>query len=233
MVKATEDPTNTSSTPQSAELSGLARRLHARAESVLLRDQPEQQSDMRTAARFLEELIRLRSEIAAARTALDATIAAIKTTLKCEIVINVRDGGVVAIENLPPGLTVIVRTHDVEAPKVVETYWRQDPADAPEPTDLFVDITGDDGTSRRNVPLREAVGNDPAEYEDCRQTLLGDGHCTIGGGEFPLHHLELVGNDVASVARAIDKLVAGIRKAIESTTDPVCRNHLRELLGEG
>ena len=70
MVKATEDPTNTSSTPQSAELSGLARRLQARAESVLLRDQPEQQSDMRTAARFIEELICLRAGI---REALNST----------------------------------------------------------------------------------------------------------------------------------------------------------------
>ena len=40
-------------------------------------------------------------------------------------------------------------------------------------------------------------------------------------------------NDMASAARAIDRLVAGIRKAIESTTDDVYRNHLRQLLGEG
>ena len=39
--------------------------------------------------------------------------------------------------------------------------------------------------------------------------------------------------DMASAARAIDKLVAGIRKAIESTTDDACRNDLRQLLGEG
>lgn len=52
------------------ELSGLARRLNARAESVVLRDQPEQQSDMRTAAQFLEELIRVRSEI---QRAMDST----------------------------------------------------------------------------------------------------------------------------------------------------------------
>ena len=70
MVKATDQPTNTPSSPQSAELSGLARRLQARADSVLLRDQPEQQSDLRQAARFLEELIRLRSGI---RQAIDST----------------------------------------------------------------------------------------------------------------------------------------------------------------
>ena len=69
---ATEDPTNTSPSPQltSTELFWLARRLDARAESVLLRDQPEQQSDMRTAARFIEELICLRAGI---REALNST----------------------------------------------------------------------------------------------------------------------------------------------------------------
>ena len=36
----------------------------------MLRDQPEQQSDMRTAAQFLEELIRVRSEI---QRAIDST----------------------------------------------------------------------------------------------------------------------------------------------------------------
>ena len=201
MVKATKDDTNTSPTPQSAELSGLARRLQARADSVLLRDQPEQQSDMRTAARFLEELIRVRSEVAAARAALDATIAAIKTTLKCEITIDIRDGTVATIEGLHPGITIIVRNHDVEAPKVVETYWRRDPAD-----DLFVDVTGDDGTSRRNVPLREVIGDDAEEYQDCRQTLLADGKCTTGAS--PLYHLELVGNDEIALLR-VRKLLGG------------------------
>jgi hypothetical protein len=37
--------------------------------------------------------------------------------------------------------------------------------------------------------------------------------------------------DMASAAREIDRLVAGIQRAIESTTDDVCRNHLRQLLG--
>ena len=92
------------------------------------------------------------------------------------------------------------------------------------PTDLFVDLTGDDGTSRRNVPLREAVGNDPEEYEDCRQTLLTDGHCTTGGGAFLLYHLELAGND------ELARLRAGIGRAAESTTDDVCRHHLIKLL---
>ena len=38
------------------EMSALARRFEARAESVLLRDQPQLQSDMRLAARLLNEL---------------------------------------------------------------------------------------------------------------------------------------------------------------------------------
>ena len=69
---ADSEPTNTSTTPQMspAEMSGLARRLHARADSVLMRDQPEQQIDMRTAARLVEQLIHLRAEL---RRAADAT----------------------------------------------------------------------------------------------------------------------------------------------------------------
>jgi len=68
-----DDSTNSTPTSQMgspAEMSGLARRLHARADSVLLRDQPEQQSDMRTAARLIEHLAHLRAEI---RRAADAT----------------------------------------------------------------------------------------------------------------------------------------------------------------
>ncbi len=61
----THDSTSTSPAPQMgpAEMSGLARRLHARANSVLMRDQPEQQSDMRMAARLIERLVHLLSEI--------------------------------------------------------------------------------------------------------------------------------------------------------------------------
>ena len=67
-----EDSSNTTPMPQMgpAEMSGLARRLHARADSVLLRDQPEQQSDMRSAARLIEHLVHLRAEI---RRAADST----------------------------------------------------------------------------------------------------------------------------------------------------------------
>jgi transposase len=59
------DSTNATPVPQMgpAEMSGLARRLRARAESVLLRDQPEQQNDMRAAARLIERLVHLQGEI--------------------------------------------------------------------------------------------------------------------------------------------------------------------------
>ena len=46
-----------------AEIAGLARRLRARADSVLLRDQPEQQSDMRAAARLIERLVHVLVEV--------------------------------------------------------------------------------------------------------------------------------------------------------------------------
>jgi hypothetical protein len=46
-----------------AEMAGLARRLNARADSVLLRDQPEQQNDVRAAARLIERLVHLLAEI--------------------------------------------------------------------------------------------------------------------------------------------------------------------------
>jgi hypothetical protein len=49
---ADSEPTNTSTTPQmgQAEMSALADRLRNRADSVVMRDQPEQQRDLRAAA---------------------------------------------------------------------------------------------------------------------------------------------------------------------------------------
>ena len=69
---AESKPTSTGTAPQMGpgELTALARRLRARADSVLLRDQPEPQSDMRTAARLIERLVHLRAEI---RRAVDST----------------------------------------------------------------------------------------------------------------------------------------------------------------
>jgi hypothetical protein len=122
MAKATYESTSTSLPPQmsSAELSALAKRLRNRAESIVLRDQPEMQRDMLSAA-------------------------------------GVIDG-------------------------------------VAQSSDLLVDITDTDGKVNRSVPLWEAIGDDDAEYQDCRQTLLADGKCTTGGGAAPLYHLELVGN---------------------------------------
>jgi hypothetical protein len=46
-----------------AEMSGLARRLQARADSVIYRDQPHQAADMRTAARLIERLVHVLVEV--------------------------------------------------------------------------------------------------------------------------------------------------------------------------
>jgi hypothetical protein len=56
----TEDSTSTSPTPQMkpAEMSALAARLRARADSILLRDQPEMQRDMQTAAIIIDGVAR-------------------------------------------------------------------------------------------------------------------------------------------------------------------------------
>jgi hypothetical protein len=58
-----------------AEMSGLATRLRARADSVLLRDQPEQQSDMRTAARHIEHLAELHTAVRTAAATVNDAIA--------------------------------------------------------------------------------------------------------------------------------------------------------------
>ena len=119
---ATQDSSNTTTVPQMrpAELSALAKRLRNRAESIVLRDQPEMQRDMQTAAGIVDGVARS--------------------------------------------------------------------------SDLLVDITDTDGKVNRSVPLWEAIGDDEAEYQDCRATLLADGKCTTGGGAAPVYFLELVGN---------------------------------------
>jgi hypothetical protein len=70
---AESDDTHHNQRPQiggQGELTSLAQRLRARADSVFFRDQPVQQVDLHTAANAVEELIRLRAEI---RRAADAT----------------------------------------------------------------------------------------------------------------------------------------------------------------
>jgi hypothetical protein len=64
----TNDSNHVQSTPQPSqmtpqEMRGLAARLRARAQSVLLRDQPEQQRDLQTAAGIIERLVSLLAEI--------------------------------------------------------------------------------------------------------------------------------------------------------------------------
>ena len=61
----TPDSTSTSPTPQMGpgELTALARRLRARADSVLMRDQPEQQRDLRAAATVIDQLLQLHAEV--------------------------------------------------------------------------------------------------------------------------------------------------------------------------
>jgi hypothetical protein len=68
----TNDSTNSTPTPQMRpeEMRGLAKRLRARAESVLFRDQPEQQRDLHAAAVAIDQLIHVRAEI---RRAADST----------------------------------------------------------------------------------------------------------------------------------------------------------------
>src|SRR5713101_5116474 len=57
---ATEYSSNTTPVPQMspAELSALAKRLRNRAESIVLRDQPEMQRDMQTAAGVIDGVAR-------------------------------------------------------------------------------------------------------------------------------------------------------------------------------
>jgi hypothetical protein len=64
---ASNESSNATPTPQlsAAELSALASRLRARAKSVILRDQPEQQRDLRAAAQVIDQLLQLHAEIRA------------------------------------------------------------------------------------------------------------------------------------------------------------------------
>ncbi len=63
----TNETTNTTRASQMspAELSALATRLRNRAESVVLRDCPEQQRDMLRAAQVIDQLLELHTEIRA------------------------------------------------------------------------------------------------------------------------------------------------------------------------
>ncbi len=73
MAKATDQSTDTSTTPQMTpdEMRGLAKGLRARAESVLLRHQPEQHRDLLAAASLIEQFANLSTEILVTAAAVD------------------------------------------------------------------------------------------------------------------------------------------------------------------
>ena len=70
---ATEDSTNSTPTPQMRldEMRGLADRLRARADSVLMNDQPHQAADMRQAASLIEQLANLTAEVLTSAAVID------------------------------------------------------------------------------------------------------------------------------------------------------------------
>jgi hypothetical protein len=67
------DSTSTSPTPQMGpdEMRGLAARLRARAQSVILRHQPEQHRDLMTAAGLIEQFANLSAEILSSAAVID------------------------------------------------------------------------------------------------------------------------------------------------------------------
>jgi signal transduction histidine kinase len=69
----TQDSSSTSPAPQMRpdEMRGLAARLRARADSVLMRDQPHQQNDLRQAAILIEQLANLTAEILTSAAVID------------------------------------------------------------------------------------------------------------------------------------------------------------------
>jgi hypothetical protein len=69
----THDSTSTSPAPQMGpeEMRGLAKRLRARACSVLMKDQPHQAADMRQAASLIEQLANLTAEILTSAAVID------------------------------------------------------------------------------------------------------------------------------------------------------------------
>jgi len=70
------DAEDSSNTPRASqlrpgEMRGLAKRLRARADSVLMRDQPHQAADMRQAASLIEQFANLSAEILASAAVID------------------------------------------------------------------------------------------------------------------------------------------------------------------
>jgi hypothetical protein len=70
---ASTDSSNTTPAPQMGpeEMRGLAARLRARAQSVLLRHQPEQHRDLLTAASLIEQFANISAEILSPAAVID------------------------------------------------------------------------------------------------------------------------------------------------------------------
>ncbi len=70
---ASTETSNTTPAPQMspAEMRGFAARLRARAESVLLRHQPEQHRDLLTAAGLIEQFANLAAEVLSSAAVID------------------------------------------------------------------------------------------------------------------------------------------------------------------
>jgi hypothetical protein len=73
MAQAIDDSSNTTPTSQinPDEMRGLAARLRVRAQSVLLRHQPEQHRDLLTAAGLIEQLADLAAEVLSSAAVID------------------------------------------------------------------------------------------------------------------------------------------------------------------
>jgi hypothetical protein len=67
--ETTNTPRASQMTPD--EMCGLAKRLRARADSVLMRDQPAQQADLRQAADLVERLAAISAEILTSAAVID------------------------------------------------------------------------------------------------------------------------------------------------------------------
>ena len=71
MVESKPISTGTASQLTPGEMRGLAQRLRARADSVLMRDQPHQAADLRQAASLIEQFANLTAEVLASAAVID------------------------------------------------------------------------------------------------------------------------------------------------------------------
>jgi hypothetical protein len=71
MVTHDSTSTGTASQMTTEEMCGLAKRLRARADSVLMKDEPAQQADLRQAADLVERLAAISAEILTSAAVID------------------------------------------------------------------------------------------------------------------------------------------------------------------